>query len=137
MNGPGALATDNHGSLVGRLAAIIAARGLTYTEKAIVGQTPYKQPFTVDLLVSGIAGCPDGLGVVGRYQATSGSADQKLVFLAFCIRRSGVPCVVVLDGGGWPDGAIEWLAGQRAGRLLDLFTVEAFEDFLAGALAAD
>lgn len=131
MKGPGPEATDNHRSLVGRLAAICDARGVAFTERAIVGETPYKLPFKVDLLLAGLPAYPDGLGVVARTQEASGSADQKLIFLAFSIRRSTMPCVVVLDGGGWPDGAIAWMEGQRAGKFVALLSPEGFEAFVA------
>jgi hypothetical protein len=130
MKGPGPESTDNHRSLVGRLAAICDAQGVEYGERLIVGETPYKLPFKVDLALRGLPTYPDGLGVVARTQESTGSADQKLIFLAFSIRRSTLPCVVILDGGGWPDGAIDWLTGQIAGNFVALLSVEEFAAFV-------
>lgn len=136
MKGPSPEATDNHRNLVSRLVAVCAAHGIEYVERVIVGQTPYKRPFKVDLVLRGVPRYPNGIGIVGRYQDTTGSADEKLIYLAFCIRRSQLPCLVILDGGGWQDGALEWLEGQRAGNLVAILTVEDLAEFLADALAS-
>lgn len=131
MKGPGPEATDNHNNLTSRISAIAAARGLAYAENVTVGETPYGGPFVVDLVLTGLPAYPGGLAVIGRYQATSGSADQKLIYLAYCIRRAEMPCLLVLDGGAWQPGAIAWMERRKEGRFVDMLTLDGFEAFIA------
>lgn len=128
MTGPGSLAMENHDDLAGRLAALVAQHGIAYQRRAITGSTPYGDPFKVDLLLPGLPAYPKGLAIVARWQEASGSADQKLLFLLACIRRTVIPTYIVLDGEGWRESVWEYLANpiQLRGQFLGALTVEDF-----------
>lgn len=117
-NGPGSLAMENHDDLASRLAAVCDRHGLDYRRRAEIGQTPYRNPFKADLLLTGLADYPAGLAVIGRWQDGSGSADQKLPFLLLTINRCRTSSVIVLDGEGWTEGVWQFMRNRPAGGYL-------------------
>lgn len=123
----------NHDSTIARLMAICGERGVAVTVGEVIGETPYGQPFRADLVLRGIPDHPD-LVVIARRQDSSGSAEQKLPFLVMAITRSRRPCLVVLDGPGWSEGALRWMRARRDDRVIDVVDVEGFDAFLAAAL---
>ncbi|MDE0001788.1 MAG: hypothetical protein OXQ29_03745 [Rhodospirillaceae bacterium] len=48
-----------------------------------------------------------------KWQAARGSVEEKYPFEALSIQMGEYPTIVVLDGGGYSDGAATWLRGQQ------------------------
>ena len=56
--------------------------------------------------------------------------DEKLSFEVLSINADGYPAIVVLDGGGYRQGAKQWLRGQAGkNRLLYVFNLGDFQRY--------
>lgn len=130
-HGPGPQADISHRALIARLIAICAERGIAYRTGVPIGETPFGQPFKADLCID-LPGHRD-LVVIARYQDQSGSAEQKLPFLTMAITRTRRPALVVLDGAGWSQGALDWMAARKGDRVLDTVDLDGFSAFLVAA----
>ena len=85
------------------IAAMFEAAGCIVQRQQPAGEQGIKGLFgediVADLLVERFPGCPAGLFVEVKYQAVSGSADQKLAYTALNIRaRYNLPTWIVLAG---------------------------------------
>lgn len=126
----------SHDSLTRRLTAICIERGVAFVAKVPIGPTPFDRVFKADLVLD----LPDydgGLAVIARNQDSGGSAEEKLCHLALCITRSRRPCLVVLGGEGWSDGAQRWMAARKGDRVLDTVDLDGFNAFLVAALRGE
>lgn len=74
---------------------------------------------------------PTGLIVKPYYQSVSGSADQKFPYMVLTARLSyELPSVIVYDGGGYQQGAIDWLNNEVDEQLVAVLHVSEFADWL-------
>lgn len=126
---------QSHDSLIRRLTAVCAERGVAYREREIIGETPFGQPLRADLILADVPGHGE-LPVIARYQERGGSVEQKLPFLTMAITRSRRGCLVVLDGPGWSQGALDWMAQRQGDRVIDTVDLDGFDAFLVGTLGA-
>jgi hypothetical protein len=131
-NGPGPQADISHRALIARLIAICTERGVPFRTGVPIGETPFGQSFKADLCVD-LPGFAD-LVIIARYQDQSGSAEQKLPFLVMAITRTRRPVLVVLDGAGWSQGALDWMAERKGDRVIDTVDLDGFDAFLVAAL---
>ena len=131
-NGPGPQADISHRALIARLTAVCAERGVAYRTGVVIGETPFGQAFKADLCVD-VPGYGE-LVVIARFQDQSGSAEQKLPFLTMAITRTRRPALVVLDGEGWSQGALDWMAARKGDRVLNTVDLDGFDAFLVAAL---
>lgn len=122
---------QSHDSLIDRLVAVCIARGVEHKTRVLIGQTPFGKPFRADLALD----LPTGeQAVCARYQESSGTVEEKLCHLALSISRSRRPVLVVLDGPGWSQGALDWMGQRKGDRVLDIVDLAGFEAFLMAAL---
>ena len=64
------------------------------------------------------------LVIQSKWQASSGSVEEKYPFEVMSIEANGFPTIIVQDGGGYSPGAEEWLRAQAGkGNLLHVFTL--------------
>ena len=89
-----------------------AVGGKQFQDQVNVGLTIYKNKRIADFLVMNNELFPDGLVIECKWQQSSGSVDEKYPFLIFNIMKTGVPTIVLLDGGGYKPSAKEWLENQ-------------------------
>ena len=86
--------------------------GKQFQSQVNAGLTIYKNRRIVDFLVMNNKLFPDGLIIECKWQQASGSVDEKYPFLILNIMKTGVPTIVLLDGGGYKLAAKEWLENQ-------------------------
>lgn len=102
-----------------------------FTRQWGIGPGIYGTPIKVDFAVTGIPSLPYGLIVEVKWQGVAGSVDEKLPYLALNIEKHfPFPTMVVIDGGGWKRGAIDWLKG-RVPHIPNLFAVYSMSEFIA------
>lgn len=103
--------------------------GKQFIKQVIVGDTIYKTVRKCDFLVINREEFPDGLIIECKWQQSKGSVDEKYPFLLYNIVHTGVPTVVLLDGGGYKPAALEWLKGMvnRNGALIGVWTMAEFQ----------
>lgn len=86
--------------------------GKQYIKQLPVGETIYKSTRKVDFMLFNQNNFPDGLIIECKWQQSGGSVDEKYPFLYFNILKTGVPTIVLLDGGGYKPAAKDWLAAR-------------------------
>jgi hypothetical protein len=86
-----------------------AVGGKQYATQVDVGMTIYESQRKVDFLILNSEKWPDGLIIECKWQQVAGSVDEKYPFLYFNIVKTGVPTIVLLDGGGCKATAKTWL----------------------------
>jgi hypothetical protein len=103
--------------------------GKQYLKQLPVGDTIYDTKRKCDFMVINRAKFPNDLIIECKWQQSSGSVDEKYPFLYFNIIKTGVPTVVLIDGGGYKPAAKAWLKDQvsKTGALIGVWTMAEFQ----------
>ena len=91
-----------------------------YAEQVPVGTNIYGRKRVVDFILWHPRRWADCLVLQCKWQASGGSVDEKYPFEVECIEQGLYPSVIVLDGGGYSEGAKQWLMSKRGGKLVDV-----------------
>ena len=86
-----------------------AIGGKQYARHLPVGETIYGRARHCDFFIVNKALFPDDLIIECKWQQVSGTVDEKYPFLVFNVTKTGVPTIVLLDGGGYSPAAMKWL----------------------------
>jgi len=89
-----------------------AIGGKQYLMQLPVGDTIYETERKCDFFVINRDRFPNDLIIECKWQQSSGSVDEKYPFLLFNIIRTGIPTIVLMDGGGYKPAAMKWLKEQ-------------------------
>ena len=101
-----------------------------YARQFEAGQDIYGKPRQVDFILYHPDLHSAGLAIQCRWQASSGSVDEKFPFDAFSIRANELDTIIVLDGGGYTDQAKAWLFGQVSETgLIDVLDLAELTDY--------
>ena len=101
-----------------RFFALRCLRQAIYAEQVVTGLNVYGKERRVDFILYHPRKWPDCLVIQCKWQASRGSVDEKYPFEVECIAHDSFPAIIILDGGGYSDGAKTWLMGQRGQRNL-------------------
>ena len=106
-----------------------AIGGKQYIKQLPVGETIYDTVRKCDFFVINRAKFPNDLIIECKWQQSSGSVDEKYPFLYFNIIKTGVPTVVLMDGGGYKAAALKWLKENvnKNGALIGVWTMAEFQ----------
>jgi hypothetical protein len=87
----------------------------------------YGTPLKCDFVLYHPTQYPDSLIIESKWQQSAGSVDEKFPFLVMNIREK-YPCatIIVIEGGGYRKGAVEWLRKQVGERLIHVFNMSEF-----------
>lgn len=108
----------------GRFFALRALRQPIYAAEVYIGSDIYNKRRRVDFLLYHPHRWPDNLVIQCKWQASRGSVEEKYPFEVLSIRRSEFKTIIVLDGGGYSQGAQLWLQSQAGeGKLLHVFNL--------------
>lgn len=83
-----------------------------YAKQCLVGKDLYDRDRRVDFIVFHPSKWPNNLVIQCKWQASSGTVEQKYPFEVQSIEKNNYPTVIILDGGGYTDGAKNWLYNQ-------------------------
>ena len=90
-----------------------------FAEQCAVGEDIYGKSRRVDFILYHPSRWADCLVIQCKWQASSGTVEQKFPFEVLSIEKNPYATLIVLDGGGYSDGAEKWLAAQAgSGKLL-------------------
>jgi len=103
--------------------------GKQYLTQLPAGDTIYETMRKCDFLVINRDKFTNDLIIECKWQQSSGSVDEKYPFLLFNIIRTGIPTVVLLDGGGYKPAAMKWLKEQvnPKGALIGVWDMAEFQ----------
>lgn len=106
-----------------------AIGGKQYLKQLPIGPSIYETVRKCDFLIVNRAVFPDDLIIECKWQQRSGSVDEKYPLLLFNILKTGIPTVVLLDGGGYKEAARKWLIDQvhPKGALIGVWTMAEFQ----------
>ncbi len=97
-----------------------------------VGRDIYGKNRRVDFLLYHPRKWPTSLVIQCKWQASSGSVEEKYPFEALSIQQGEYPAVILLDGGGYSKGAEQWLKSQAGrGQLRHVFNQGEFQRFVS------
>lgn len=83
-----------------------------YTRQFKAGEDIYGKARRVDVILYHPDKCPDCLVIQCKWQASSGSVEQKYPFEVLSTEQNVYDTIIVLDGGGYSQGARQWLLDQ-------------------------
>lgn len=101
-----------------RFFALRCLRQPIFAQQVFTGQNIYAKERRVDFILYHPRKWANCLVIQCKWQASAGSVDEKFPFEVECIAHDAFPCIIILDGGGYSDGAKTWLMGQRGQRNL-------------------
>ena len=76
------------------------------------GTNIYNKNRYVDFIAYHPVKQPQGLVIQCKWQSSSGSVEEKYPFEVLSIFKDTIPAIVILDGGGYSEGAKNWLVDQ-------------------------
>lgn len=98
-----------------------------YITQYKIGMGIYKTPLYTDVLLFDKIKYPNKLAIEMKWQQTAGSIDEKYPYLVLNIKEIfPCPAIIVIDGGGYKDGAIEWLKNQIDTKLIGVYDLSGF-----------
>ena len=101
-----------------------------YTRQFEVGKDIYGKRRRVDAILYHPRLHPNCLVVQSKWQSRSGSVDEKYPFEVVSIAQNQFDTIIILDGGGYSEGARQWLINQSGkNRLLHVFSQGDFARF--------
>lgn len=87
----------------------------------------FNKRIRVDVKIDPCTLFPDGLIIEAKWQDVGGSAEEKLPYLVLNAKhRYPYPTIVIIDGKGWSEGAIEWLRAQVDDHLIAVYSTREF-----------
>lgn len=110
------------------IVGVLHSKGIVFMRQQKIGKGLYRSDVKVDFYISPCKRLPKGLIIESKWQQSGGSVDEKYPYLVENIKRYyPSPCIVVVDGGGYKPGAVEFLRNQVDGvRLIAVQTISEF-----------
>lgn len=101
-----------------------------FTRQCEIGKDIYGKRRRVDLILYHPRLWKDCLVIQCKWQAASGSVEEKYPFEVLSIGLNSFDTLVVLDGGGYSPGAKQWLTLQSGkNRLIEVLSLGEFQRF--------
>ena len=101
-----------------------------FSTRCAIGKTIYGTTRKVDFILRHPTLWPGCFVIRCKWQAKSGSVDEKFPYEVACINHLTYPTIIVLDGHGYQPEAKAWLLGQAgSGNLLHVFDIGQFTRF--------
>ena len=113
-----------------RFWALQVLRQPIFSKQCVIGKNLYGHNCKVDFILYHPIRWPNSLVLEVKWQKSGGSVEAKFPFNVLTIKMNDFDTIIVLDGGGYTDGAEYWLR-QQVGKdkLKHVFTQEQLEKF--------
>lgn len=111
------------------ISGLLESKGINFISQAALPiQSIFGKRIRVDFLIPPCEQAPIGLIVEAKWQDSTGSVEEKLPYLVMNIyQHYPHPTIIVIDGQGFSDGALQWLNEQVDGdELLHVFSITEF-----------
>ena len=104
-----------------------------YSTQCVIGKNVYGGPRKADVILYHPEKWADCLVIESKWQASSGSADQKYPFEVQTINLNPYPTIIVLDGDGYNVLAGQWLKSHAGkGNILHVVDQGGFARLVSG-----
>lgn len=101
-----------------------------YARQCETGRDIYGKRRRVDFILYHPRKWPSSLVIQCKWQASSGSVEEKYPFEVLSLQADGYPAIILLDGNGYSKGAEQWLKGQAGkNQLKHVFDLGDFQRF--------
>ena len=103
-----------------------------YTRQCEIGKDIYGKKRRVDAILYHPHLYPECLVIQCKWQASSGSVEEKYPFEVLSISQNQFDTIIILDGDGYSAGAKQWLTNHAGkNRLLHVFMQGEFARFVS------
>lgn len=117
------------------IACILSERGYKIIRQYPVGASIYGHDLKCDFFISNVSGFPNGLIIESKWQDSGGSVDEKFPYLVHNIKECFTcPAIVVLGGGKYKKGSVDWLLRQIDEKLIAVYSIEEFVSYVNRSL---
>lgn len=99
-----------------------------YSKQVYIGKSIYGTSIYCDFILYHPEKHPDKLIIEAKWQQSGGSVDEKYPYLIINIQtKYPHKTLLVLDGGGYKQGAEEWIKSQVGNNLLNVQSMSEFQ----------
>ena len=113
-----------------RFFALVELEQPIFAKQFSIGRDIYNKKRRVDFILYHPERWSECLVIQCKWQASSGSVEEKYPFEVLSIQKGEYDTIIVLDGNGYTKGAEAWLKNQAAhGRLLHVFNLSEMNVF--------
>lgn len=119
-----------------RFADKTSAQRPIFAKNVNIGKNIYGTTLSADYLLYSPHLDPTKRAIRCFWQEQSGSAERKRPFDVLSIRKSDYQTIIIIEGGGFSNGAEKWLRDQQgSGNLLKVLGYQQFRRFYMSKLA--
>ena len=102
-----------------------------YAKHYYIGKSIYEKDLHCDFVVYNPTKYPDYLLIDSKWQQSSGTADEKYVYWLKNIKEFyPYTTIILLDGGGYCDGAEKWVNQQIDDKLIKVYNMVEFQKWV-------
>lgn len=103
-----------------------------YAKHFLIGKSDYEKDLHCDFIIYHPEKYPDFLLIDSKWQEKKGTTEQKFHFWIFHIKQYfPYTTVILLDGGGYYEGAEKWVRKQVDEKLIKVFNKIEFEKWIS------
>lgn len=102
----------------------------SYAKQVHIGDTIYGTDLISDFLLFHPDKWPLGLVIEAKWQQVGGTVDEKYPYFVMNIWASEYQTILVLDGGGYREGAERWVRSMQRHNLLHIFNMTEFQTWV-------
>ena len=102
----------------------------SYATQVNIGYTIYDTDLICDFLLFHPQKWPEGLVIEAKWQQTGGTVDEKYPYFVLNIWASEYRTILVLDGGGYREGAANWIRSQQKHNFMHVFSMAEFQTWV-------
>ena len=85
-----------------------------FSSQVVIGESIYRTPMRIDFVLYDKDMFPKGLIIEAKWQSSNGSVDEKLAYTALSLAKQRGEKILILDGGGFREGAKEYVEGIKS-----------------------
>lgn len=101
--------------------------GPSYARQVHIGTTIYGTKLKCSFFLIHPQKWRQGLVIQAKWQKVGGTVDEKYPYLVHNVYASEYETILVIDGGGYRPGAMDWLRYMQRGNLLHVFHMADFQ----------
>lgn len=102
-----------------------------YTTHFHIGDGIYETPKSCDYILFHPEKWPDCLIIESLWQQSTGTTDEKFPYVVLNVQqRYPHRTVIVIDGGGYRQQALQWLKSQEGNNIVKVFSLGEFSKWV-------